>query len=664
MKTVGIKDFMNYRFLSGISFAPDGKSAVFAVKKAQEDGKGYTSDLYLYRDGEVRRLTSGGHESSFVWKDDRELFVLTSREEDDKKRAENREQFTVLYSLRTDGGEAVKAGELPFSASGMKLWHDGIFAVTGSFNKDCPDYYKLSEDERKKADEKVRDDADYEVCDEVPFWFNGAGFVNGGRTGLFLYDSCKGTSEMISDPAYSVGGYVLMDDRIMFWGTPGGDMMERCDTLFSYSAATGEVTTVRDDRVYSIGAGVMVGGRVAMLMSDMSRHGLNQDSDIYWVDPDTGKEELFYKTSCSIGNSTGSDCRLGHGRSLKGGDKAMYFTETRRNAAVLCCLAPDGTKATLIGSEGSVDDFDICEETGEVLTVRISAGELQELFRSSLDGSEPEKVSSFNDGALEDTYVALPEKFTFTSEGTDIDGWVLKPFGFDPSKKYPAVLDIHGGPKTVYGEIFFHEMQYWAGLGYFVFFCNPIGSDGRGDEFADIRGKYGTCEYNNLMDFTDEVLRRYPQIDPEKVCVTGGSYGGYMTNWIVGHTDRFCCAATQRSISNWISFAGVSDIGTMFARDQQCADLQNKPDLEKLWWHSPLKYADNVKTPTLFIHSDQDYRCPFEQGIQYFTALKTRGVEVRMAVFHGENHELSRSGMPLHRVRRLQEITDWFQKHI
>ena len=165
------------------------------------------------------------------------------------------------------------------------------------------------------------------------------------------------------------------------------------------------------------------------------------------------------------------------------------------------------------------------------------------------------------------------------------------------------------------------------------------------------------------MDFTDEVLKRYPQIDASRVCVTGGSYGGYMTNWIVGHTDRYCCAATQRSISNWVSFEGVSDIGPMFTRDQQCADIYHQTDLEKIWWHSPLKYADDVKTPTLFIHSDQDYRCPFEQGIQFFTALKTRGVETRMCVFHGENHELSRSGMPEHRIRRLNEITGWFEKH-
>ena len=134
-----------------------------------------------------------------------------------------------------------------------------------------------------------------------------------------------------------------------------------------------------------------------------------------------------------------------------------------------------------------------------------------------------------------------------------------------------------------------------------------------------------------------------------------------MTNWIIGHTARFCCAATQRSISNWISFYGVSDIGEWFCADQQAGNIDD--GLEKLWDHSPLKYASNVVTPTLFIHSDQDYRCPLEQGVQLFQYIRSKGVEARLVVFHGENHELSRSGQPKHRLRRLREITDWFDSH-
>ncbi|MBR3260978.1 MAG: S9 family peptidase, partial [Firmicutes bacterium] len=218
----------------------------------------------------------------------------------------------------------------------------------------------------------------------------------------------------------------------------------------------------------------------------------------------------------------------------------------------------------------------------------------------------------------------------------------------------------HGGPKTVYGEVFYHEMQYWAGKGYFVIFCNPTGSDGRGD-FMNIMGKYGTVDYEDIMAFCDAALEAWPAMDKDNFFETGGSYGGFMTNWIIGHTDRFRACASQRSISNWFSMYGVSDIGVSFTGDQCLSDPWNDP--EKLWFHSPMKYADKAKTPTLFIHSFEDYRCPIDQGYQMFTSLIAHGVEAKMVTFRGENHELSRSGKPAHRLKRLKEITEWFEVH-
>ena len=196
-------------------------------------------------------------------------------------------------------------------------------------------------------------------------------------------------------------------------------------------------------------------------------------------------------------------------------------------------------------------------------------------------------------------------------------------------------------------------------------FTNIRGSDGRDDAFADIRGQYGFVDYQNLMDFTDAVLAEYTNIDQSKLCVTGGSYGGFMTNWIITHTSRFCAAASQRSISNWVSMTFISDIGLYFCTNECGTDgLFDEADTEKLWKHSPLKYAKGAKTPTLFIHSDEDYRCPLPEGMQMMQALAAQNVETRMVIFHGENHELSRSGKPEHRLRRLREITDWFESHI
>jgi dipeptidyl aminopeptidase/acylaminoacyl peptidase len=204
-------------------------------------------------------------------------------------------------------------------------------------------------------------------------------------------------------------------------------------------------------------------------------------------------------------------------------------------------------------------------------------------------------------------------------------------------------------------------MQYWANLGYFVCYANPRGSDGKGDAFADIRGKYGTIDYDDLMAFTDQVISKTPQIDTKNFYVTGGSYGGFMTNWIVGHTDRFKAAATQRSISNWLSFHGTSDIGFYFSKDQTAGHPLT--DMDLLYEQSPIKYTKQVKTPLLFIHSDNDYRCPIEQAMQFFTLLKEQGLDTKFIWFKGETHELSRSGKPQARSKRLTEITTWFQSH-
>ena len=359
--------------------------------------------------------------------------------------------------------------------------------------------------------------------------------------------------------------------------------------------------------------------------------------------------------------SVGGDVCNHGGESMIGTDDRLYYITTRFESSHLYALDMKGNNVPVATEIGSIDAVAIHPENDTALFIALYEGSLQELYAKDLRTGELTKLSHFNDDAFRDKYVAKCEPVSVESEGWRIDGWVLKPKDYDPEKKYPAVFDIHGGPKTVYGTVFYHEMQVWAGLGYFVFFCNPKGSDGRGDAFADIMGHYGETDYKNLMDFADEVLRRYPAIDPNRVCETGGSYGGFMTNWIIGHTDRFCACASQRSISNWLSFNGISDIGYYFVGDQNHADFYT--DHAKLWEHSPLKYAKNVKTPTLFIHSDEDYRCPLDQGLQMYAALVDRGVPARLCLFHGENHELSRSGKPLHRIRRLTEITNWFEKY-
>lgn len=661
MEGIGIKDFLNYKFLSNVQYAPDGKRAAFVVSNCNEDENCYESRLWLY-DGAFRQLTDLGKEARFLWESNDTILFPAVRSAAEKKRAEAKEQFTSYYRLDLRGGEALPAFTLPFAAERIRALPCGAYAVLGSIDANVPDYYAMSREEREKVQKQYADDADYEVFDELPYWMNGGGIVNKRRTALFLVSKDAKEIKRVTDPFFSVDAIETIGNLVYLIGdgyTARRDLTH--PKLFVLNSETGELRLIKEYEGLFVDGIKAVDDTLVMTATEGKDIGLNENSDFYTVDRETGELSMLYENTESLWNSVGSDVRHGGGETTWAANGKLYYVTTRAESSHLYALDMAGNNVPVATEIGSIDCCAIHADNEIALLVALYEGSLQELYAKNLKNGELTKLSHFNDDAFKDKYVAKCEPVSVESEDYRIDGWVLKPKDYDPNKKYPAVFDIHGGPKTVYGMVFYHEMQVWAGMGYFVFFCNPKGSDGRGDAFADIMGHYGETDYRNLMDFADEVLRRYPAIDPKRVCETGGSYGGFMTNWIIGHTDRFCACASQRSISNWLSFNGISDIGYYFVGDQNKADFYS--DHAKLWEHSPLKYAKNVKTPTLFIHSDEDYRCPIDQGLQMYAALVDRGIPARICVFHGENHELSRSGKPKHRIRRLTEITNWFEKY-
>ncbi|RLQ97536.1 S9 family peptidase [Falsibacillus albus] len=286
-----------------------------------------------------------------------------------------------------------------------------------------------------------------------------------------------------------------------------------------------------------------------------------------------------------------------------------------------------------------------------------------EFYSIDLEKGELEQLTHINDSFIEDIELSHAEPFEFQGpEGWSVQGWIMKPAGFKENEKYPTILEIHGGPHAMYGQTYMHEFQMLTAQGYAVIFVNPRGSHGYGQAFVNaVRGDYGGNDYADIMAGVDYALSQFEFIDQDRLGVTGGSYGGFMTNWIIGHTDIFKAAVTQRCISNWISFYGVSDIGYYFSEWQIGADLN---DIEKLWKHSPLAYVGKMDTPLLIIHSEKDYRCPIEQAEQLFIALKRQKKTVKMIRFPESNHELSRSGKPNLRIKRLESIRDWFKESL
>lgn len=659
MKKISLDEFKSYQFLSSLKTNPCKSAFAFVVAKTDLKNNKYSRNIWLSFNNKIKQLTGLDDGANYIWLNNEEMLIQTTRDANDQALVKEGKELSSFYRININGGEALKAFSLPINVSTIKQIRQDVYAILGKIDANNPDLYKMNEASAKKVYEERNKNKDYEIIDEVPFWFNGTTFINKHRSALFIYDAKRNKLERITDAMVAVGSFDVNQEgtEIVY----SFDNYEDYEGLYSFANAydlkTKKTSALISEEAYMIGDIRYTKDGYGMIATDGLKHGLNQNPSFYKiVSQDKVTKLMDYDNS--IGSSVGSDCRLGGGKSLKYLEDSYYFLTTIKDSSHLYSY---GEKLeAIVEINGSIDDFEIIGD--HIVYIGMQNQKLQELYSYNLKTKKTIQLSKFNEKVLSGKYVAKPEKLAILSNDLTIEGWVLKPIDYDHTKKYPAILDIHGGPKTVYGEVFYHEMQYWANLGYFVFFTNPKGSDGRGNEFMDIRGAYGTTDYENIMDFTDAVLQKYPSIDSSRVAVTGGSYGGFMTNWIVGHTDRFVCAASQRSISNWISFYGVSDIGVRFALDQQ--KVENLYDgQDKLWWHSPLKYANKVKTPTLFIHSDQDYRCPMEQAMQMFTALRVQKIDTKLVYFKGENHELSRSGKPTHRIKRLEEITAWIQKY-
>ena len=650
MEKFELNDFRKLRGLSDVTFSPDGQHIAVVVKSCN-DQDGYDFTIWARsQGGEFRQLTSFGKESSYLWDDEETLMFLSLRDPSDQKRAEAGEELTGAYRLSLNGGEAVKAFTLPIQAGKLEKLDEGLYLVTARCDATLPDYYKMNAEERKQVAEDKKKNAEFHVLDETPFWSNGTpGFTSKLRTRLFVYDEKKDELTPCSAPLFQVEASAVISRKIYYSGCEYTLRTKLQKDVWCYDLDTGENRQVYANEGFGNRSQNVAtdGSRVFFCAAKGETWGQNEHPNFYQLDPQTGSLTLLAEADLSYYTS-------------KPKEGALWINGSDRISNNLFCFTAENELKKMTDWIGDIGSFDIF---GDQAVISGKQGlDFDEVWTFDLKTGQASCISDFNRSFLKEKAVSECEPLTIASHDWEVDGWIMKPADFDPNKTYPAILTIHGGPKGAYHGTFGIDMQTWASAGYFVFFCNPIGSDGRDNEFADLRGKYGTCDYQNIMDFTDEVLKRYPAIDEQRVGVTGGSYGGFMTNWIIGHTSRFAAAASQRSIANWISFYGVSDIGMTFGPDQQAGNIYD--DNEKLWEHSPLKYARACTTPTLFIHSDEDYRCPMAEGLQMYTALVDLGIESKLVYFKGENHELSRSGKPLHRMRRLNEITDWMQSHL
>lgn len=340
-------------------------------------------------------------------------------------------------------------------------------------------------------------------------------------------------------------------------------------------------------------------------------------------------------------------------------EESFLVSASVEGKIVLYRLFLDGRNEVLFDKEVHITGAKIISEKELVITYSTTTLP-SALAKLDLTTGKITNLYNPNEAYLAEHIVTTPERFTYKGyDNWDIHGWYMPPV--EKKDKHAAILYVHGGPQVAYGESFFHEMQALAAKGYGVFMINPRGSNTYGQNFVkSILGDYGNHDFDDLMMGVDYILETHPEVDADQLYVAGGSYGGFMTNWIVTHTDRFRAAVTQRSISNWISFYGTSDIGPFFVEKQLLDDIHNP---KRLWEMSPVAHAKNAKTPLLVLHGQSDLRCPQEQGEQMYMAMRKNNVPTKMILFPQSSHGLSRQGLPNLRQERLKAITDWFEEY-
>ena len=635
MKDTKLRDILDYEFLSSLDISDDYRKISYKKTKGNYKENRYDSNLWIY-DTETQE--------NYQISDDNKASISTfNKDSNIVYKKESTDESDVFY-IKDGTGLGHKYFSIDEDVDMIKHLGDDIFLLRA---KD-----KLGKEEK----EKDKEDSYFKEIDKLPFYLNGLGFIKDRDSALYFYDRENDKLELIKE--------LKADDNLSFvdinednskilllrGNSTDNSVMELKEDLLLLDTKSGEITPLIENE-FSYYTARFIEDRIIFVATDMKKGGVNEDCFIYSSDFEGSYEKISPRDfDMAFGNSIGTDARFGSSKTFAVRNDRLYFvvTDFEKSKLLSTSLAGDIREEIPEG----VEDFVLADD--DIYYLAMGRDSLAELKSKNTEETLiANKVPS----------EVLPiETFDFTSNGDELTGYVLLPKDFDENKKYPTILSVHGGPKTEFSDIFHHEHQMFASAGYMVIYTNPHGSSGRGVKFSDIRGRYGDIDYDDLMTFTDLAIEEYPQIDTEKMGVYGGSYGGFMTNWIIGHTDRFAAACSQRSISNWTSFYGVSDIGYYFAPDQTASDMWT--DLNKMWDQSPIKYAPNVTTPTLFIHSDEDYRCPLEQGLQMYTKIKENGTDTKMYIFHGENHELSRSGKPKGRIKRLRAITEWFDKYL
>ena len=647
-KPVEIKDLFKLRLVSDPQISPDGKRIAFVHTVMDYDKDEYLNDIWMAdaKTGALAQFTSGrGKDKNPCWSPDGKQLLFTSippaKDDAEKKKPQ-------LYIIQVGGGEARKLTDLKLGVEAPKWSSDGKQILL--INPTQP----------------VETKNDVKHITRLSYKFNGRGFYNGVYKHVFTVSLKGGKPKQITHGEFDVHAAEWLGKSIIFIGNnESGAEREGYEYIYLIDAKDKPKRLI--EGTWNIETVEVSPNRKQIAFSGHDyRKGGATKHDI-WIMPYDGgtPKKLTVDFEPDLGVKISSDVRVSSSDPTPfwHNDGHIYFTSNFAGVSNLNRIKEDGgTVERLLGEiDHSVEAWSINND-GAIAYTTLAVTKPSDLWVNS-DGNA-KQLTNFNRRWLDSLDLRTHERIEFKSSGGHtVEGWIMKPSGFRIGKKYPMALEIHGGPRGVFGYALMHEHQVLAGQGWGVMYINPWGSGGYIEDYqAGLPGHYGEQDYADIMEACDYCIKTFKWVDGDRLACLGGSYGGFMTNWIVTQTTRFKAAVTMRSISNWVSFFGTSDIGWTFGKREMLGLPWDHE--EEFMAKSPIRYVKNVKTPTLVIHSEEDFRCPIEQGEQFYTALKYLNVSTEFLRFPKENHELSRSGKPKHREIRLENIVRWLKTYL
>jgi acylaminoacyl-peptidase len=646
------EDFHTLTWVGDPQWSPVDDRIVFTTRISNEKRDGYDANLWIVRaDGSgLRQLTYAiAADSAGRWSEDgREILFVSSRG-----------GSSQAWVLPAEGGEARCVTPFALEVSDVR-WIPGACAISflASVLPTAPAGRKTEKDMGKVKDPDL--EKGVRVIRQA-IYRAGKSYFEGKRPHLFTLDLASGEIRQLTTGETTVESYQWSPDgkRVVVSFEHLGDATDI--GLSKLRVLDREGTWIRDlnDKpgYYSLAA--WRPGSTQVIVTQDSPEGFNQK--IFLVATDTGE----WKQA-----RTGFDGDHSSWRWSRDGKRLFALTPEKGDVHLWSFDAESGQGKRITSGRRQIGihsqmfaspGFSLSSDASRFVAAETLPEKPEELIVGSTSDGTLRSLTDLNREWRAAHKLVPAEKFTFKArDGAPLEAWIIPPAALQTGEKRPLVLEIHGGPRTMYGEHFMQEFQMLAGMNMGVLYVNPRGSTGYGeDSTRSTLNNWGGTPYTDLMDAVDAAIARYSWVDKDRLGVAGGSYGGYMTAWIIGHTDRFRAAIPMRGVYNFYSFPLTTDI-PHFTEVEFGGLLWTNP--QKHWEYSPIAYANKVKTPTLILHSENDFRAPMPDAEQFYAALRLNGVTTEFVRYADEGHELSRAGRPDRRVDRLERIAAWFKR--